>query len=253
MLQSQSLTVNLLDEKEIVNLYPDKNISGYQKKDNCFLNSHEENRYIFKTFEIELSKIQKNNTKKSRNEPDKRQGKFYNKKFKRWEIIDSGEIYTAAGVLFYTDKDVLYQTTKRGMETFGGKIDTSDRDILDTACREAAEETNGMLYTNHSDDIEKRIKISQQNIRQEIERQKLSIIKFPDIKYVLFQCKISKNTYRKIKDSKIFGKNELHSDIDRSVLWIKINELSDLLNSKKGNIGFLFEKKKFISLIKSIK
>jgi 8-oxo-dGTP pyrophosphatase MutT (NUDIX family) len=63
----------------------------------------------------------------------------------------------AAGILIWTNSNgqalYLFNNCKGRYEDMGGKTDPGDRDAMDTAIREATEETNGKIFSNnHSTD-----------------------------------------------------------------------------------------------------
>ena len=59
----------------------------------------------------------------------------------------------AAGILIWTHHNgntfYLFNNYKGRFEDMGGKTDAVDQDAMDTAIREAAEETNGKLFSFH--------------------------------------------------------------------------------------------------------
>jgi hypothetical protein len=174
----------------------------------------------------------------------------------RWAVRDENlDIYTAAGILFYTDSEILVQMTNRGLEPFGGKVEPTDQDIIDTACREAAEESNGVLYTNPKSGqcLSRRIQQSQRSIRNLLEKQGTMAIKFPEIKYVLFLFEISDGIYSKIRNTDVFGQTELYTRINRSVSWVKISDLVEILNGpKKTKTCLVFDKPNFHDLVMAL-
>jgi hypothetical protein len=70
---------------------------------------------------------------------------------------DSDEVIRACGIIIqYTDKNgkfYLIRKEKKNDDTIlcdiGGKTDPKDKSIIDTLCREVAEETNTKLFGNH--------------------------------------------------------------------------------------------------------
>lgn len=116
----------------------------------------------------------------------------------------------AAGIIpYFTDDDNLVthflMINKDGVyEDFGGKTDSTDGTVYETAVREAEEESNGVLKRSElaSNIFGANTYISQNS------------------KYVVFfvpvQC---------MYNPEIFGKREEHDGIDRTVEWLTSDEL----------------------------
>ena len=91
-------------------------------------------------------------------------------------------------------------------EDFGGRTDAIDTSIEDTICREADEESNGILGKNEMLDL----------IKNE------EPVYCNKSKYMIYIAKA-----KKMYDPKEFGDLEIHDNIPRTVEWIKLSKMLD--------------------------
>ena len=103
----------------------------------------------------------------------------------------------------------MKKSDKNFYEDFGGKTDLKDNNINETICREANEETNGVLNKN---DIMKYLKSGK-------------YIYFKRGKYLLNISRTSEEF--NIDD---FGSSENNSDINRTILWVNLKEFKKKLH-----------------------
>jgi len=135
---------------------------------------------------------------------------------------ENGQHIRAAGVLCYVNHKLLDNKYKkiwlfRNQDNIfsdtGGKTDTCDTSIIDTAIRETVEETNGHLFSsNHNYEICKNMLI------KEFNKQKPEPIYVKSCKYLLYPLKLRyTNKYLSLKR---FGDKEIHDDLIHSYHWI---------------------------------
>jgi hypothetical protein len=136
-----------------------------------------------------------------------------------------------AGIIFYRksltgDLEFLlqerYDRKKKHLwlEDLGGKSEPNDNSIYEVAAREAAEESNGVLYGCDSDNITDRINKSKELILEMIKYKSLAIY-IRKIRYIIFLVEMNNNnTYD-------FGDREYHSKfvIQRTINWISKKNL----------------------------
>lgn len=119
---------------------------------------------------------------------------------------------TAAGILFYKNHMnqmyCLIQEQNNKYEDIGGKIDTIDQTLEDTICRELEEETNH--------------RINATNVRQRLNGAKKIYI--PICKYCLYIVEADQNEADLKKND--FGEEEKYNNKNRTIGWIKRDELS---------------------------
>ena len=112
----------------------------------------------------------------------------------------------AGGVLFVKDdKYLLQKKLKKGSfqySDFGGKTDSTDKDIIDTIIREVKEETNNQILLT----------------RNQLKKAKKSYIS--KSKYLLFIIKTKKSFKKEIDQ---MGTQEMNTDIIRTVGWCNPN------------------------------
>jgi len=142
----------------------------------------------------------------------------------------------AGGLLLYRyaddmeEPEFLMIKTRGKYEDFGGRTDIVDNSIDDTICREADEESNGILKTTE--------------VRELIKDQKP--IYTSESKYLIYIIK-TPNQYNPID----FGTTELHDGIARTVEWIKLSKLLDRkFINKSLHVRLIF--KLFFEHIRSI-
>jgi hypothetical protein len=130
---------------------------------------------------------------------------------------DNSKPIRAGGILIYRNINNInefllikknYNNIER-YEDIGGKTDINDINIYDTIAREVCEETNSV--------------INQEIIKYQLS--KSSNIYIPHSKYLLYL--IEANVYEKNLKSKYFGDKEIHDDINRTIVWIDINNYLD--------------------------
>lgn len=125
----------------------------------------------------------------------------------------------AGGLLLYRyEKDMkepefLMIKSRDKYEDFGGRTDMADKSIDDTICREADEESNGIL---NFEDMVELIKDKQ-------------TIYVGDSKYLLYIVKTNKSY-----NPDEFGTFEIHDKINRTVEWIKLSQLKNKKFSNKS-------------------
>lgn len=118
----------------------------------------------------------------------------------------------AGGLLLYRYEDGMEEPeflmikTRGKYEDFGGRTDPLDNSIEDTICREADEESNGIIKT---DEVRELIKDYQP-------------IYTPESKYLIYVVKTT-TPYNPTE----FGTIEIHDGISRTVEWIKLSKLLD--------------------------
>ncbi len=140
----------------------------------------------------------------------------------------------AGGLLLYryeTDMDepeFLMIKAWGKYEDFGGRTDMIDNSIEDTICREADEESNGIL--------------PMKDMLQLIENKEPAYC--PKSKYMVYVVKINQKY-----DPTTFGDWEIHDGIPRTVEWIKLSQILD----KKFVKYNLHIRLKFIYFFKKIR
>lgn len=129
----------------------------------------------------------------------------------------NGKPYVSAGTIIYSFLDGEHQVLlqrihgKPRLEDFGGKSDKTDKCIRDTAFRECQEETNNILTKK---------KLS------ELFKSKKSFVYYVyNSKYVVYYIWMEPNEATVLK-SALFGDQETHDGIKRTVEWIPLKSLS---------------------------
>lgn len=146
---------------------------------------------------------------------------------------DTKPIY-AAGVIFYrtvqTELELLLITHNNKYEDIGGKIEQYDQDITGTVHREVLEETNGVIdMTNIEIDDKMSVYIA-------------------DSKYVVYIIKAPTDV--QCLDKTAFGNHEIHSDIVRSIEWVKLKSLNS--TAIKHKLHFRLKSKDLFAKLRSI-
>lgn len=146
---------------------------------------------------------------------------------------DTKPVY-AAGVIFYrivkSELELLLITHNNKYEDIGGKIEQEDQDIIGTIHREVLEETNGIIdMTNIEID------------------DKMSVY-MVDSKYVVHIIKAP--TDIQCLDKTDFGNLEIHSDIVRSIEWIKLKSLTP--TAIKHKLHFRLKSKELFAKLRTI-
>ena len=79
---------------------------------------------------------------------------------KKHKIMYENKEYYGGGVILYHGKKVLLQkvSNKKYWEDFGGRTDKEDPHIIETAFREASEESNGIITKEFLEDLIKKNK-----------------------------------------------------------------------------------------------
>jgi 8-oxo-dGTP pyrophosphatase MutT (NUDIX family) len=144
---------------------------------------------------------------------------------KTTKMTDRKNLYantiSAAGCLFYEDtadghKQLLlikYADPKwPRLDDLGGKIDEQDATIYDAIIREALEETNHV--------------ISDTEMRQLVTNQKNKHFYNKQSKYYLILVKVDNHFY---PDTKVFGQQEEHDQILRTISWYKFDDVKGQL------------------------
>jgi hypothetical protein len=118
-----------------------------------------------------------------------------------------GHPVTAAGIVFYKVVknyiSLLMVNEFKGIGDFGGKVDTIDSDIQETASREAMEESNNIFDK----------KIIYNKIKS------MQGIYIPQSKYNIFSCKLPSDFDKQPEE---FGDIELFNGSSRTIKWINI-------------------------------
>jgi hypothetical protein len=186
---------------------------------------------VFTEEQIVNSRTQNSRTQNNRNKNPKDDDLFPKHVYR-----DKGVSYPcrASGILPFAYIDnvpyICFQLDHRQFLTdFGGKREFKDIDIIATAAREAAEESNGLFLTNDSHSalpIEEKILQSGQEIRKEIKKilsNSNNILPHQSGKYVTFIINIDYIPIEKL------GCHEITENIPREITWIP---LLFILNSK---------------------
>ncbi len=95
------------------------------------------------------------------------------------------------------------------IEDFGGKSDITDKCIQAVAVRECLEELN--------------FKINESELVELINSDNVTKILIPECKYILYLVHV-KSTYMDIYNSSLFGTEELHEHITRTVMWLSYKD-----------------------------
>jgi len=122
----------------------------------------------------------------------------------------------ACGILFYRKNTnfeflLINNYNRKTYEDFGGKTDDLDKSFIETAAREAEEESNGIF---------KKVDIIK-NIGE-------NYIYNKNFKYMLFVVEINKDFYN--VDESEFGDYEKIDKIQRTVKWFTFDEIMDCDN-----------------------
>ncbi len=145
----------------------------------------------------------------------------------------------AGGLILYRQEDdenepkVLMIKAWGKYEDFGGKTDIVDESIEETICREADEESNGILPMNEMLDL----------IKNE------EPVYYHKSKYMVYIVKTNKS-YK----SEDFGDWEIHDGIPRTVEWIKLSQLLDKKFIKDNlhiRLKFLYFYKRLRQILKN--
>lgn len=152
---------------------------------------------------------------------------------KRWFVYE-GEACVSAGVIFYRVRnkkvDLLLQRRrdKKGKwwyEDLGGKSGAGDRDIIDVAAREAAEESNGAFIKNclPNADEKQLIEVCQRYIRKLIRLNSYAVVHRAS-KYLVFLVHLPD------KQQFDFGEYEHHPkyNIRRDIEWMSKEEIKNI-------------------------
>ena len=131
----------------------------------------------------------------------------------------------AAGILPYyilnNQKIYLFRIVDKNRVTdIGGCTDIKDKNYFDTACREAAEETNGHFF-NTTDSL----KECQHKFLKLLETNNYEIKYDKRGKYILFEIEVSKNY---TKNMKRFGKLEITDNMKHYYIWRSLNNIYNL-------------------------
>jgi len=143
--------------------------------------------------------------------------------------------YNSAGVCFYSDSDeikiMLLKKGSKKWEFLGGKVEKDDISLLHTALREGVEESNGCITG-----INNSIELDFQNIMNELISRNDTIYwyPYPKYNYGLFFIKIPNNM---IHNSYTYGNTELFENQKRTIHWLTVHEINNLINDKK-NLNF---------------
>lgn len=150
-----------------------------------------------------------------------------NKKRKMFIVGKKEKQITSAGIIFYKDDNILLINNKdRNMyEDFGGKVELGDANIMETAAREAEEESNGIFNYNY--------------LLNKLNNKKFIYIDHS--KYAVFFIPVK----QKIDIDK-FGKKEEYCGVNRTVEWINYSNL------KKINIMYRLRHKYLFKILSKI-
>tara|TARA_Y100000591_G_C21730573_1_gene643845 strand:- start:225 stop:701 length:477 start_codon:yes stop_codon:yes gene_type:complete len=131
----------------------------------------------------------------------------------------------AAGILLYyilnNQRIYLFRIVDKNRATdIGGCTDKKDKDYFDTACREAAEETNGHFFSiNDSiEECQHKFLTLLKNVQYEIKYDNKG-------KYVLFEIEVSK---RYSKNMKRFGKIESTDKMKHYYIWKSLDKIYNI-------------------------
>jgi len=158
--------------------------------------------------------------------------KFYMKK--KFNIflnkIEAATAFTSAGICFYTDKKILLLKKQNNKYEFlGGKTDNRDKSLFITAIREAQEESNNLILGYREPCQEKIIKYI-------LDTNKDYVYWYPNKEYRfgLFFIKLEEHME---KNPQFYGNREIYEDIERTLDWISINRINEIID-KKRNLNF---------------
>jgi hypothetical protein len=131
----------------------------------------------------------------------------------------------AAGILLYyilnNQRIYLFRIVDKNRATdIGGCTDKKDKDYFDTACREAAEETNGRFFSINDSikECQHKFLTLLNNIQYEIKYDKKG-------KYVLFEIEVSKEYS---KNMKRFGKVESTDQMKHYYIWKSLDKIYNI-------------------------
>jgi len=134
---------------------------------------------------------------------------------------------TAGGVLLYrrlgNQVELLMSFNRGRYEDLGGVADLDDFNIIDTASREVEEESNGMLRAT---DIQSRL-------------DNASCFYTPSSKYLVYVLEATARESELTTDD--FGPAELHDGFDRTISWIPLKRLKNLVKNWRLNNRALFD------------
>ena len=146
---------------------------------------------------------------------------------KKHKIMYEDKEYYGGGVILYHGKKVLLQkvSNKKYWEDFGGRTDKEDPHIIETAFREASEESNGIITKELLEDLIKRNKRKCYKIAQ-------------DNTYFVYLIYVPKRMKGEMtKES--FGEREPHDGITRFVEWVE-KSVHFHPRLRKGQVFFNF-------------
>lgn len=141
----------------------------------------------------------------------------------RKKIKFKGKEFFGAGVVVYHGKMVLLQKVKgrNFWEDFGGRTDSRDENIIETAFRECSEESNNILNKDFL------------NLQLKNNKNKCYYI-LNDNKYFVYMIYVSRKD-KKLLDSSLFGKKETHDGIERKVDWVTKDD-NLILHNRLGKL-----------------
>jgi hypothetical protein len=142
----------------------------------------------------------------------------------------------AGGVLFYRfnseikEYELLLINTRNNYEDFGGRTDSQDQSIIETVSREVEEESNELF--------------SKKMILDKMKNAHTEYIKH--CKYILYFVELTD-----FIDPKLFGDREIHDNFDRTVEWVKLDQL--LENKLNLKLNFRLKSWNVTNFLKKIK
>lgn len=154
---------------------------------------------------------------------------------------DKNKEVKAGGMLLYRWKNrdkalleylLICSDNNTNHEDLGGRVDSDDKNILDTVLREVAEESN---YELPYDKMKPYAKSGTQLYSR-------------NSKYVLYM--VCADDFDWVNDLD-FGDMELHDQIPRTIRWIDNHEFTTLIRAKKVNWRLLF--RGFYDFIRQLK
>lgn len=141
---------------------------------------------------------------------------------------DTQKPVRASGILFYkiiSDKTyLLVISSKSRIEDFGGKTDLVDKSPLDTALREASEESNNLIDIN--------------TYRSRVDPD--DCIYVPHAKYLLYFCRLYEHEF---PDTHVFGRLEYCENIPRNIIYLDKSQLYRRAYLKKLNPRLKYKRK----------
>lgn len=140
----------------------------------------------------------------------------------------------AAGVIFtkkgYNYNSILMQdlTLKNYIQDFGGKVDDTDKNILETVCRELFEESNASIYYKNT---KKFLSINQ--LKRLVNNNRYRILYLKNSKYLFFFVNFP-NTVN--INFNVSGDYEILDMIPRTVKWYTMKDFFELQQKNKLHI-----------------